>query len=169
MRESILELSENEVYGLRSIHAGDLETLRLWKNKNQSSFFHKTEISRKEQERWFDSFGKRRDDHMLMVEVSTEEGNVSVGCMGYRVKDDHVDIYNVMRGCATRLPGFSMGRALRLLVDHAIRTENLPVRCIVIKDNPAIDWYLRNGFKNKVEDPGSVTLEFIAEGKAVPN
>jgi hypothetical protein len=167
MHKNTLELSENKAYRLRAIQVGDLENLRLWKNIHKAAFFHKKDISEQEQFKWFESFQNRPADHMLMVEVSTKEGPVSVGCMGYRLKDDHIDVYNVMRGYFKRWPDFSMGMALRLLVDYAIRTENLPVRCIVLKGNPAIDWYLRNRFEVRGDDSNFVTLEFITEGKLI--
>ena len=54
---------------LQEISIDDIENLRLWKNKHKNSFFHKKDITREEQEYWFNSVYSNNNDDIMFVVV----------------------------------------------------------------------------------------------------
>jgi len=142
----LLEPQPLENFRLRYIEERDLELLRTWKNENKKSFFYQNEISPKQQERWFFGFIERPDDYMFMVELVRKMSQEPIGCMGFRVIDDVIDIYNVIRG-KTIKTGFTIGDALHLMLNFVVSEfYNKDIICKVLIDNPAVSWYERNGF-----------------------
>ena len=127
---------------IRLIEKRDLEKLRLWKIAHKNRFFFQDEISPEAQERWFQGYELQKNNHMYIVEV----GLVGVGCMGIRLMDEYWDIYNVILG----VPAFSkkgyMGVALKKMIKRAQSIEMKTVRLEVLRDNPAVNWYLLNSF-----------------------
>jgi len=131
---------------LRSIEEQDLELLRLWKNENKKCFFYQNEISPKEQREWFLGFIKRHDDYMFMVELIAKTSVKPIGCLGFRIIGDVVDIYNVIRRRKIDA-GFTMGSALHLVLNFIVlKFSEKDIVCKVLADNPAVGWYERNYF-----------------------
>jgi hypothetical protein len=141
---------------LRSACEGDIEDLRTWKNASRAWFFHKEEISPSQQAEWFSSYLKRPDDHMYMVIVDGD----AVGCMGFRCCQDAIDVYNVIRGKHSHPRAGTMSKALSLMCSFADANYHLPVTLKVIVGNPAIQWYLKQGFQlvSQNEDYASMEL-----------
>ncbi len=150
---------ETPYYQLRAINRTDIENLRLWKNFNKQYFFHEEDISVNQQIEWYEGFKFRDDDNMFVVEEIVKGSKRSVGCMGYRVKNAVVDVYNIMRGQSSKDNKFSMSQAFLLMIAHASERERLPVTCTVLKNNPALSWYAINGFKTISDQGDSVLLQ----------
>lgn len=127
---------------LRSATSGDLELLRHWKNAQREFFFYQREISEIEQIQWFNDFTLRNNDIMLMNVLNKK----AFGCMGIRWKSDHWDVYNVILGLPEYGKRGLMGRAFTRLLDFAITLKVAPITLEVLKHNPAITWYQRQGF-----------------------
>ena len=123
MSNESITIFENNTYHLRSINKDDIELLRKWKNKNKKYFFHSSPISFEQQLMWFRSFLGREYDHMYLVEEFCDKKPRRVGTMGWRIKDEHADIYNIMRGAESHCEGYSMGDALRLMISYIIQEE----------------------------------------------
>jgi RimJ/RimL family protein N-acetyltransferase len=148
MKESFT-LSSDGLPGvrLRTIEARDGERLREWKNANRASFFFRDTIEPEGQRRWYEAYRERPRDFMFVVEAAGRD----VGCMGFRVLDTGADVYNVIRGAAGGPPG-AMSGALRLLCSFALASFPVPVEARVLKSNPAVPWYERNGFRVAAEE-----------------
>lgn len=128
---------------LTHIRESDLEFLREWKNQNREWFNYKDLISSGAQALWFNAYEKRPDDHMFIVKVE----NTAIGCMGFRLESGALDIYNVILGNREMGAKGYMGKALALMCAF-IREQygDLRIGLRVLKENPAVRWYKRNGF-----------------------
>lgn len=149
-------------YRLRSIDERDLEDLRTWKNANKNSFFLREDITPEQQSAWFDKFRNRPDDQMFVVEQRTESGWEKIGCMGFRRLEDEgcVDAYNIIRSRKLEPASFSMSDAFRLLLAYAVDLHpSMPIRCKVLTENPAVEWYERNGFAKLDRGEGYVLMD----------
>jgi ribosomal protein S18 acetylase RimI-like enzyme len=141
---------------LRSAEWKDQEALRALKNANRQYFFHKELIDSDGQSRWFEGHLGRHDDHMFIV-VAGEE---AAGCLGVRVLGDTLDIYNVIGDERFNGKGY-MSRGLRMMTKFALeRYPRRPLRLKVLKNNPAIQWYERNGFQRVGVADDHLDLEF---------
>ena len=127
---------------LRSIAQEDQEFLRGWKNLHRHSFFHQDIITPQLQGRWFAGYGERFDDWMFMV---VREGRPA-GCLGWRLWQGRADLYNIIRGEEPRRGDGLMSRALRLLLSHLLAEGRADIVARVITGNPALGWYVKNGF-----------------------
>ncbi len=163
MSEQNLTIYEALTYHLRAINHTDLENLRVWKNTNKQFFFHAGEISIEQQATWYKGFALRPNDHMFMVEELLEGKVRKVGCMGYRVNGAIVDVYNIMRGQPSLENRFTMAQAFLLMIAYAAEKEKMPITCVVLKNNPALNWYSKNGFEVKVDQGESVLLQMDAD------
>jgi RimJ/RimL family protein N-acetyltransferase len=142
MHDKSLRLPGLQDMAIRTITPDDLEKLRTWKNAHQMFFFHQQEIQPLQQLQWYAGYLQRADDYMFIVEA---EGQ-SIGCMGIRLLVDGWDVYNVILG-ATELTGRGlMGRAFQLMLRFARERRQHPIKLKVLKQNPAIGWYQKNGF-----------------------
>jgi RimJ/RimL family protein N-acetyltransferase len=128
---------------LRTIRQSDQCELRAWKNQNRKSFFFKELISESTQQEWFEKYLIRDGDYMFVVRV---EG-YSVGCMGIRLQEDTWDVYNVILGDLRFSKRGYMRQALQMMCSWAAELRPMRISAKVLKDNPAIEWYCRNGFK----------------------
>lgn len=145
----LLEPQPLQNFRLRYIEGRDLELLREWKNENKKCFFYQNEISPKQQRQWFLGFIERAYDYMFMVELVSKTSLDSIGCMGFRVIDNVIDVYNVIRGNKIDA-GFTMGDALHLMLNFVVlEFYNKDIISKVLSDNPAIKWYQKNGFSIK--------------------
>jgi ribosomal protein S18 acetylase RimI-like enzyme len=119
----------------------DLEKLRIWKNAHRHFFFHQEIISAKGQQDWYRAFSQRSEDFMFLVEYSEQ----AVGCIGFRIIDKKADIYNAILGLSEYAGKGIMSLALRLLCSYA-RSRTSAIGLKVLKENPAVQWYKKNGF-----------------------
>lgn len=126
---------------IREININDLENLRKWKNLNKNYFFHKEDITQTQQTLWFEKFLKDPNNHMYIVEYNEQP----VGCMGFRKLVEEVDAYNIIKG-EGNLPKGSMSYAFQSMLNLAMKYYDLPIRLRVLKNNPAVSWYLKNQF-----------------------
>jgi GNAT superfamily N-acetyltransferase len=80
---------------------------------------------------------------MFMVMV----GGEPAGCMGIRLVDDHTwDVYNVILGVPELRGSGLMRNAFQAMLRFAASRHAGPITLKVLKGNPAMDWYRRNGF-----------------------
>jgi len=93
-KEFSLISKDNDEFIIRSISLQDIELLRTWKNDHRDSFFFKEIITPEMQKNWFLSYLQRRNDFMMIIIKSNEK----IGCIGFRLLIDKVDIYNVILG-----------------------------------------------------------------------
>ena len=150
--------SNNQDLCLRSANAADLENLRNWKNSQHRFFFNQDLINTEQQQQWFSQFAQRPHDYMLMVCVQSK----AIGCMGIRLLNSEWDIYNVILGDATYGRKGHMGRALSTMIDMTLQQSNLPITLKVLKNNPAVGWYLKNGFVSLFEADDHYGLSYQA-------
>jgi RimJ/RimL family protein N-acetyltransferase len=132
---------------LRMISIDDLPNLRQWKNDNCNAFFFKEKISLPQQCEWFFGYAQRPNDYMFMV----LSDKIAIGCMGIRLIDNEWDLYNVILGLTKYKGKGIMSKALKELVDDAFILKPVPFTTKVLKDNPVINWYKKNGFEQLSE------------------
>lgn len=142
-------VAEGGAVSLRLAGPEDAESLRRWRNRHRSRFFHREIIGREEHARWFAGHLEREGDFLFIVLFEGE----AAGCFGLRKMGGRWDFFNVIRG--RRLGGSKgmMSRALGLVASFARDIESAPLGALVLKDNPAFRWYQHNGFC-VVEDRG---------------
>ncbi len=127
---------------LRAIAEGDLEDLRLWKNANRSGFFFKGEITAEMQSKWFAEYLGRPHDRMFVA----ESGTLRAGCMGFRMQEGAADCYNIIGAPEGRGKGI-LGTAMRLMCTYIKAEHTAQIGCRVLKDNPAVGWYQKCGYR----------------------
>jgi RimJ/RimL family protein N-acetyltransferase len=140
---------------LRAIEDRDQDHLREWKNQNRRWFFHRGIIAPSAQVEWFRNYWAREYDLMFIIEAEV----CDIGCMGIRLDGDQWDIYNVILGVPDFAKKGFMGQALRMMCSHAINLTPKLVTAKVLKDNPAVNWYLRNGFRIMETNEDYVEIE----------
>lgn len=139
----VITSDDSQPIALQHIVESDLERLRGWKNQNRESFNYKELISTEAQVRWFNAYRQRPDDHMFIVKVA----NVPIGCMGFRLESGALDIYNVILGVREMGGRGCMGTAIALMCSFIrVQYGDLRIGLRVLKANPAVRWYKRNGF-----------------------
>lgn len=140
---------------LRAAQTHDQDNLREWKNAHRHRFFFQDLISADMQATWFDSYLKREQDFMFVVEVAGQ----AIGCMAVRRLADTWDYYNIILG-VSQFGGLGhMSRAFRMLCSFALEREALRISGKVLRENPAIDWYLRNAGRLVATQADYVELE----------
>ena len=127
---------------LRVANENDLENIRQWKNEQREFFFHKDIITPEQQRAWFAKFQARNHDYMFIVDLN---GN-AIGCMGIRLLDEVWDVYNVILGLTEYGKKGYMGKAFQQMLIYAQSIRKCPITLQVIKSNPAVAWYKKNGF-----------------------
>ncbi len=139
--------NDKQILILRNATVGDLENLRQWKNSQRDLFFHTEIISVEQQKIWFNEFQNRVNDYMFIVELN----GISIGCMGIRLLSNRWDIYNLILGKSEfRKKGY-MGKAFNAMLNFALTVKKSEITLQVLKFNPAVDWYKKNGFNVKSE------------------
>lgn len=142
-KNMVVTSDESQPIALQHIVESDLERLREWKNQNRESFNYKELIPREAQVGWFHAYLQRPDDHMFIVKVD----NVPIGCMGFRLESGALEIYNVILGAREMGGRGSMGKAIALMCSFIrVQYGDLRIGLRVLKVNPAVGWYKRNGF-----------------------
>lgn len=147
---------------LESVRGCHQDKLRRWKNHHAASFLHQKTISVTCQEEWFDAYLLRSEDFMFMV---MERGQ-PIGCIGIRYRDGMWDLYNVIRGLSSLDSAGFMSLAFNMVVVFAQGIRPICVGCEVITGNPALSWYLRNGFVIVGDDPRVTAMRY--QDKVVP-
>jgi RimJ/RimL family protein N-acetyltransferase len=165
----VLRLSSGAAPSLRAIGAKDLEDLRYWKNANRHAFFTKKELTPADQSRWYAGYTERPDDWMFVV----EDGALRAGCLGFRVEDAGVDVYNVIAAPEARGKGL-MKTAMRLLCSYIRERRGARIEAKVVRGNPALEWYKSCGFEPAAEmreytlvslGPRFQPLPYVEEGE----
>ena len=149
-------LDKHGIFSLKEIDLDDIEYLREWKNKHRNSFFHKEVITSEQQSKWFDSYSIDPENNMFVVMLA----NKAVGCMGYRMKDDIIDVYNIMRGVDTNDENFKMSDAFKLMLNYIHYKYHKKITCVVLNDNPAFQWYIKTDFLVRYEYKEHSFLEY---------
>lgn len=144
---------------LRTANEDDLHNLRNWKNEKREFFFFKGEISPEQQHEWFRAYQARGDDYMFVVLVE----EATIGCMGIRLLDEVWDIYNVIRGTADHGGKGLMSKAFHAMLRFAASCRLKPITVQVLKHNPAVGWYKKNGFVIASEQPDHFCLSYQPE------
>ncbi|HUD98114.1 MAG TPA: GNAT family N-acetyltransferase [Bryobacteraceae bacterium] len=142
--DRVIVINSPEISGIALVSIGlnDIENLRIWKNNQRQVFFFQEEIQPEDQIRWFAAYQNRPSDYMFMVHWQTR----AVGCLGFRILTEEVDIYNVILADQTLRNQGIMSGALQLLVAYGSTLSRLPVSVRVLRSNPAVAWYRRNHF-----------------------
>lgn len=147
-RSLVLRPQNPERILLRAAVAADGPILREWKNAQREFFFFNEEISEAMQARWMTAYFERPDDYMFMVE---RDGR-PVGCLGLRFEAGRGDIYNVILGDQPLRGGGVMSIALRAVLTFGRGLcEDIGLK--VLKTNPAVSFYARNGLDRVAEYP----------------
>lgn len=128
---------------LRTIRECDTERLRTWKNDNRIHFFFSDYIGPVQQREWFSDYLLREQDLIFLIVVE----NFNIGCMGFRRIGDFCDIYNVILGNRQFSKSGYMSHALRIMCSFILEKHNCRISAKVLKNNPALGWYRRNGFR----------------------
>lgn len=144
--------SEQEIW-IRSIKEEDNCLLREWKNKNRRSFFFQEIISWQQQINWYSNYLDRADDFMF---VAMDRGT-PFGCLGFRVQDENIDLYNIIRG-VQNVGKSGMHKAMNIMLQYIKNNYKGIIKCDVLKNNKAVMWYQECGFALK-EDLGYYVME----------
>jgi ribosomal protein S18 acetylase RimI-like enzyme len=144
---------------LRGVDLGDQDVLRCWRNSHAHRFFDQQSITAASQQCWFEEYLVRPDDFLFMVMAAEQP----VGCIGIRFRDGEWDLYNVMRGGVGRGSAGFMSQALAAVIAFARDRRPTTVRADVLADNPAVAWYLSNGFVIEADDGRTVRLRHQPE------
>ncbi len=159
----VLGVSQRLGVTLRTAVMHDLHELRQWKNTNREFFFHTDEISVYQQQAWFEAYQQRPLDFMFMVLVQ----EIAIGCMGIRLEDNAWDIYNVILGDVTFGKQGVMGSAFQEMLVYAETLKPVPITLKVLKKNPAVDWYHKQGFVITAESTDYYAMRFDKNHKSL--
>ncbi len=140
---------------LQTIAESDGENLRQWKNANRFSFFFQDIITPEQQAKWFQGYLGRENDYMFIV----RRGGLLVGCMGFRLLDQHADIYNVIRANKELDSRGLMGSAMRLMCSFIAADFSRDIGARVLRSNPAVEWYRKLGFHEIARHDTFVEIE----------
>lgn len=127
---------------LRTATWDDQDNLRCWKNSQRNFFFYTDIISPEQQSEWFSGYLRRQNDFIFIVIVQDEE----IGCIGVRLLEREWDVYNVILGKSEYGRKGFMSQALDVVLRFAYAKQSCPIRLNVLKINPAVLWYQKNGF-----------------------
>lgn len=161
-KQVLLTVPDHEDLRLRSIDRQDTENLRNWKNANKQFFFLNQDITPEQQQNWYNQFATRPHDHMFIVEQRVGEDWLPIGCMGFRKLEDEqcVDAYNIIRSQKIGQAGFTMSDAFLVMLSYAASLHpGWPLQVKVLSQNPAIEWYKKNGFAITGEGDGYVQMD----------
>ena len=142
VKQKIKIKSDEDDVVLRTIEKKDIELLRKWKNDNREFFFHKKIINAEQQVKWYHFYLNNTDDYIFLVEYADSK----IGCIGFRLIDNVIDIYNVILGNKEFGGRGIMCRVLRLLCSYIMDIYNKEITLKVLSENKARLWYIQNGF-----------------------
>lgn len=155
--ESIKLISETSYIGLslRTATWSDQDSLRFWKNSQRSFFFHNEIISPEQQFEWFGGYLSRPNDFMFIVHMQ----DVAIGCIGVRFLEQEWDVYNAILGNSEYGKKGFMRQGLDLVLRFAYAKQSCSIRLKVLKINPAVSWYQKNGFVILSEGDGYFVMQ----------
>jgi RimJ/RimL family protein N-acetyltransferase len=139
---------EDSSIAIKTIDESHINDLMEWKNNNREYFFNNYIITSEQQLNWYKNYIQRENDFMFVVVVN----DVSVGCMGIRKIDNEWDVYNVILGLSKYGGNGIMFKCFQNMLKYINQLDNLPISLKVLKNNPAIGWYEKNGFTKRKED-----------------
>ncbi len=140
-KEIKIESFEGDII-LKAVERDDIKLLRKWKNENRKYFFYNKIIKAKQQSEWFQSYISTADDYIFLIEYK----GLKIGCIGFRLAGEVIDVYNVILGEKKFGGRGIMGRALRLMCSYIKDIYNKEITLKVLSENKARLWYSRNGF-----------------------
>ena len=146
---------------LRAASRLDLLNLRNWKNEQRVFFFHTKEITKDQQQAWFDAYQLRPHDYMFIVDVNER----AIGGMGIRLLADDWDIYNVILGDEIYAKKGFMGKAFQAMLAFASAQTLRPITLKVLKHNPAVTWYQKQGLEIIAEQLNHFQMIFKTQNK----
>ena len=114
---------ENGNIILSSITKNDIELLREWKNKNKKSFFYQKNITEAQQKKWFNNYLRQEEDYIFMITYKREK----IGCIGFRLVDGVIDLYNIILGYKKYGGIGLMSEALKLICSYVLDKYNTKV------------------------------------------
>lgn len=155
-KQCVETVYDKNILQLRSAEGADIEYLRELKNSHREYFFHRLEITQEQQAAWFATYQSRPNDFMFIVWLN----GVRIGCMGIRLLDNAWDVYNVILGDQQYKGAGWMGRAFQTMLSFATGIHQAPIGLSVLKNNPAIWWYEKNGFKVETESSDHFVMLF---------
>ena len=124
----------------------DLEFLRIWKNNHKEVFFYQKEISKQAQKKWYSGYLGRNLNNEDFMYIVNYKGN-DVGCIGYRIIDNQIDIYNVILGDDRFKGKHLITQAIKQLCQFLHLSYNFNITAKVLINNyKALKWYLDNGW-----------------------
>jgi len=133
-----------------------IEQLRIWKNENKKSFFYNKDITPDEQLIWFKKYRNRENDHIFIIDYR----GIFIGCIGFRVIDEIIDIYNVILGEKEYSGKNLVGKAINILCSYLLDKYDFKITCKVLLNNPARNWYRKNGFSDDSKYGNYVLMQF---------
>lgn len=142
---------------LRAASTSDLLNLRTWKNNQREFFFHTEVITEAQQQLWFDANQIRPHDYMFIVDV----GPCAIGSMGIRLLESKWDVYNVILGDENYAKKGYMSKAFQTMLAFASAQSRLPITLKVLKKNPALNWYKKQGFEIMSEQSDHFQMKHI--------
>lgn len=134
---------------LKPIDRGDVETLRVWRNKYGQDFFTSEQITKQQQRAWYqhyqDNYGK---DFMYLIKLKDGTPIGTIALYNVEMGDRTAEVGRVMLLEHFRSQGY-MEEALELIIKEAfekIRVWKLRLSCFL--DNAgAISMYHKVGFQ----------------------
>jgi spore maturation protein CgeB len=138
----ILDTEDNDSK-LVPISFNDIENLRIWKNYNKNYFFLKDEITKKEQINWFKNIYLKEKNNQIFI---IKHKDIEIGTLGYRLKNNSWDIYNVMNINDNFRGKGIMSISLKKLIVYLINKKDIDITAKVLTSNNNINWYLKNNF-----------------------
>lgn len=149
-------LSSESKIVLYTVKRRDVELLRVWKNENRNSFFYNKVISPEEQLRWFKKYLYTEDDYIFIIKYKKHK----IGCLGFRLIGDLIDIYNVILGNKKFGAKGIMSKASRLMYSYILDNYDKEITLKVLLDNvKAKSWYINNGFIEVSKEDGFVIMK----------
>jgi len=138
--------SQDEMISYRLITEDDIEDLRIWKNVNKDGFFYKRNITKKAQKKWYKEYIERNTRGQDFMFIACY-GDVKAGCIGYRIINGRIDIYNFMLGNKELEGKKILSTVAKTLWRNLKDKYNLDITVKVLKtNNNTINWYLKNNW-----------------------
>lgn len=138
---------------LRLIRQADMEMLRRWRNENRFAFFDSSYISAEKQQRWFQSYQKKKDDLMFVIETLNGRPIGTVALYKINLPSKRAEFGRLIIDAKNRKKGFGR-EASESLIRFAFSTLHLEqIRLELLKSNkPAIRLYKKIGFRKVQAD-----------------
>jgi len=154
---------------LRLITKDDIETLRIWKNNHKEAFFYQKEITPQTQKKWYRGYlGRNLNNEDFMYIVNYKDNDV--GCIGYRIIDNQIDIYNVILGDDRFKGKHLIAQVTKQLCQFLRLSYNFDITAKVLINNyKALKWYLDNGWKDISTIDNYILLRYEGGNKGNEN